>query len=46
MSTQPDDLDTSQIKNWRSIVTLVVFVLTSKLCYYQGMMLPIDSFTP
>lgn len=25
-----DDLDSSQIRNWRSIVTLVVFVLTSK----------------
>jgi hypothetical protein len=23
-------LDTSQIKNWRSIVTLIVFILTSK----------------
>jgi hypothetical protein len=24
------DLDTSQIKQWRSIITLIVFVLTSK----------------
>jgi hypothetical protein len=24
------DLDTSKIKEWRSIVTLIVFVLTSK----------------
>jgi hypothetical protein len=25
-----EQLDTSQIKDWRSIVTLVVFILTSK----------------
>jgi hypothetical protein len=24
------DLDTGQIKQWRSIITLIVFVLTSK----------------
>jgi hypothetical protein len=28
---EPQDLDTSKIKEWRSIVTLIVFVLTSKL---------------
>jgi hypothetical protein len=27
------DLDTNKIKEWRSIVTLIVFVLTSKLDY-------------
>lgn len=26
----PEDLDTSRIKNWRSIVTLITFVVTSK----------------
>jgi hypothetical protein len=25
-----EDLDTSKIKNWRSIITLIVFVITSK----------------
>ena len=29
--TERPDLDTSKIKEWRSIVTLIVFVLTSKL---------------
>lgn len=28
---EPQDLDTSKIKEWRSIITLIVFVLTSKL---------------
>jgi Flp pilus assembly protein protease CpaA len=26
---EPQDIDTSKIRNWRSIVTLIVFVLTS-----------------
>lgn len=26
------ELDTSQIKHWRSIVTLVVFIITSQCC--------------
>ena len=31
MSDEPPvDLDTDQIKTWRSIVTLIVFVLTSE----------------
>lgn len=30
-----EDLDTSQIKEWRSIVTLIVFLLTSKSSSYQ-----------
>jgi hypothetical protein len=25
-----EDLDTSKIRNWRSIITLIVFVITSK----------------
>lgn len=30
VASSPDDLDTSRIKEWRSIVTLIVFVATSK----------------
>lgn len=30
IASSPDDLDTSRIKEWRSIVTLIVFVATSK----------------
>ena len=29
------DLDTDKIKEWRSIVTLIVFVLTSKFEMYN-----------
>jgi Na+/H+ antiporter NhaD/arsenite permease-like protein len=36
MSTEPADLDTTLIKNWRSIVTLVVFVYVSKFYQYPG----------
>jgi hypothetical protein len=25
-----DDLDTSQIENWRSVITLIIFALTSE----------------
>ena len=30
LSLRDVQLDTDQIRNWRSIVTLIVFVLTSK----------------
>lgn len=33
--TEVQDLDTSKIREWRSIVTLIVFVLTSKPEAYQ-----------
>lgn len=37
-----DVLDTSQIKNWRSIVTLVVFVFTSKCSICLGRLYPMQ----
>lgn len=34
-----EDLDTSQIKEWRSIVTLIVFLLTSKSSSHQHLIM-------
>jgi hypothetical protein len=36
---ETQDLDTSKIKDWRSIITLIVFVLTSKptVWFYMGL---------
>ena len=44
----PENLDTSQIKNWRSIITLVVFVFTSKssICLERSGPLPLTPLPP
>lgn len=41
----PEDLDTSRIKDWRSIVTLIVFVVTSECTMVLGKYHAVDSFS-
>jgi hypothetical protein len=37
------DLDTNRIKDWRSIVTLVVFVFASKFLLRDHLLLPLSN---